>query len=124
MSNLYLYLVRTDNRRVKILSIFRNQPTYPATQITDITILHLPQTFTDTLNRTISQYQTRWNTWIETADNADGLKTSLAKRQITGLYFMTPLCPFEYDANYSSSLPNLKIVKPQYKTMVQKITFS
>jgi hypothetical protein len=122
--NLYLYLVRTDNRKVKILSVFRNQPAYPATQITDITILHLPQTFTVTLSNTISQYQPGWNTWIETANNTDELKANLAKRKITGLYFTTPLCPFEYDANYSPSLPNLKTVKPEYKTMVQKITFS
>jgi len=124
MANLYLYLIRNDNKGVKILTVFRDKPAYSATLITDITILHLPQSFTNTLNKIINQYKARWNTWMEAANNLESLKTSLTKRGITGFYFTNPLSPFEYDLNYNTTAPDMKNVKSTHKTMVQKITFS
>jgi hypothetical protein len=110
MANLYLYLARTDNKGIKLLTVFYNKSTYPATQIDDITILHLPQAFTDKLKQS-----------IEAAVNFDGLKSQMAIRGYSNLFYSNPLHPFEYESTYTPTAPDLIQVKREKKTMVQKI---
>jgi hypothetical protein len=122
MANLYLYLARTDNRGIKILTVFNNKSNYPATQIKDITILHLPQAFTDKLRQSIDANSQNYTTWMESANNFDGLKSQMVKRGYSNLYYSNPLHPFEYEPTYTPDAPDLIQVKKESKTMVQKIS--
>ena len=122
MAKLYLYLARLDNRGIKLLTVFENKPDYPASRIKDITLLHLPQAFSEKLKDSITQYGRDYDVWIESAVNFEDLKTKLKKRGYTNLYYSLPLHPFEYESTYNTAAPDLKRVRPIYKTMVQKIT--
>lgn len=123
MANMYLYLARTDNRGIKLLTVFYNQPSYQATQINNITILHLPQAFTDKLKQSIDANSQNYTTWLESAVNFDGLKSQMIKRGYSNLYYSNPLHPFEYESTFTPYAPNLMQVKHDIKTMVQKISF-
>ena len=122
MANLYLYLARTNSQGIKLLTVFYNKSSYPATQLKDITILHLPQAFTDKLKQSIDANSQNYTTWLESATSFDGLKNQMVKRGYSNLYYSNPLHPFEYEPTYTPDAPTLIQVKQVIKTMVQKLS--
>ena len=120
MANLYLYLAKNDRKGLKILTVFKNKPTVPAIQIENISLLHLPQGFTDKLQQAVNANSTLYTTWIETANNFEELKTQMYRRGYSNMYYSAPLLPFEYESTFDPALPNINKLSSKTKSMLQR----
>lgn len=114
---LWLYLARRDLKGIRILTIFLGK-TQPPVRVTDLSILQMPITWQNTIEKIIFDNRMMWEPWIESAETYDELRSKLKKRGYTEVPISGKL---EFSKTDEPSPPTINnSVLPLVKSMTRK----
>ncbi len=82
MGKVYLYLLRRNRKDSKIIGIMTSESPVLPTRLTDLDLLGLHVQERMKLKKIIDEHRLDWDVWMESVENYEELRKSLANRHI------------------------------------------